>query len=553
MRKLRDLYCDYTAEIEELDKNGINEQLLQRIIFKHRFNSRYNKKLEDRYKVVKEGLPILNRKTRFDDDPINNQINNDFFGEIIDFKTGYFAGKPISYGYSKTYESEEMTGGDVGVDDAAKALSDFITLNNMYDKDLEMTKQAAICGYCGRLFYHDTDGNERVMIIPGYQTIILSSTNICEPEYAVRYFLTTDIHDNKVWKVEFYDTEKIYYYEGMLSNLQFVRSDVNLYDYCPLQGIPNNNELIGDAEKVMQAIDDYDRSISDNSNDIESFSSAYMVFENILTDDDEIEKAQKSGAIKFKTGPNGGKVYFLTKDVNDTFTENHLNRLERDIYKFSKTPNLSDESFGTASGIALKFKLLGLETKCGMFEAKVDCAGTYMFKLLASAWKKKQINIDPLQCYMEYSRNFPLDIAGEATAAQTLINTGMPKEFAWEKALSFVNGDDMEYIMQLIEDEQNSITPLGLDDEPEMTKLKGYESTLIEKTVAKVQNGELNYDEAVDIIQCGTGMSIREIESMALIKRILPKVEDDADVNTIISDTAAEIDDELKKKKKTGK
>lgn len=50
MRKLRDLYCDYTAEIEELDKNGINEQLLQRIIFKHRFNSRYNKKLEDRYK-----------------------------------------------------------------------------------------------------------------------------------------------------------------------------------------------------------------------------------------------------------------------------------------------------------------------------------------------------------------------------------------------------------------------------------------------------------------------------------------------------------------------
>lgn len=463
MRTLKDLYPDYTAEIEELDKNGIDEELLQKIIFKHRHNGKYNKQLDDRYKVVKEGLPILNRKSRFQDNEINNKINNDFFGEIIDFKTGYFAGKPISYYYSKTDESKEDTGSKEAVEEAAKALSDFITLNNMYEKDMEMTKQAAINGYCGRLFYHDPEGNERVMIVPSYQTIILSKTSICEPEYAVRYFLTTDINDNKVWKVEFYDSENIYYYQGMLSNLEFVRQDVNLYDYCPLQGIPNNSELIGDAEKVLQAIDAYDRTLSDNSNDIEAFSNAYMVYENIIADDKEIEKSQKSGAIKFRTGPNGGKVYFLTKDINDTFTENHLDRLERNIYKNSKTPNLNDETFGTASGISLKFKLLGLETKCGMFQAKVDCAGTYMFKLLASSWRKKTINIDPLQCYMDYARNFPLDVVGEAQAAQALINTGMPKEYAWEKALSFVNGDDMEYIMQLIEDEMNSATSLFSD------------------------------------------------------------------------------------------
>lgn len=467
MRTIRDLYPDYTPEIDELDKNGINEVLLQRIIYKHRYNSRYNKSLDNRYKVIKEGLPILNRKSRFDDNPINNKINNDFFGEIVDFKTGYFAGKPFSYSYSKTDESEEVTGGETAIDEASKTLSDFVTRNNMYDKDLEMTKQSAICGYCGRLFYHDLDGNERVMIIPGYQTIILSRTTICEPEYAVRYFLTTDIKDNKIWKVEFYDTENIYYFEGNLSNLQFVKQEINLYDYCPLQGIPNNNELIGDAEKVIQAINDYDRNISDNSNDIEAFSSAYMVFENIMADDKEIEKAQKSGAIKFKTGPNGGKVYYLTKDVNDTFTENHLNRLEKDIYKFSKTPNLNDETFGNASGISLKFKLLGLETKCGMFEAKCDSAAVYMFKLLASAWQKKKITIDPLQCYIEYKRNFPLDIVGEAQAAQTLINTGMPKEYAWEQALSFVNADDLEYILGLIEAQQNSIPSL-MDDDNEM-------------------------------------------------------------------------------------
>ena len=457
MRTLNDIYPDFSAEMEAMDKDGFSIELLQRIIHKHRNNSIYNKKLHDRYNVVKEGLPILNRECRFEKDTINNQINNDFFGEIIDFKTGYFAGNPFSYSYNKSEKSKEATGGESATYEAGNALHAFVTRNNMHDKDLEMTKKAATCGYCGRLFYHDLEGFERVMIIPGYQAIILSHTSICEPKYAVRYFLSKDINDNKLWKVEFYDSEYIYYCEGTLSNLTLIKQENNLFDYCPLQGIPNNDELIGDGEKVLQAIDAYDRTISDNSNDIESFANAYMVYENILASDEEIEKSQKSGAIRFKTGADGGKVYFLTKDINDVFTENHLNRLADDIYKFSKTPNMNSETFGNASGIALKFKILGLETKTAMFQAKVDCAAVYMFKLLASAWRKRRINIDPLQCDIEYVRNFPVDVLSEAQNVQTLINAGIPKEIAYEQ-LSFV--DDIDYVMELVNAEMNNIPSL---------------------------------------------------------------------------------------------
>lgn len=205
-----------------------------------------------------------------------------------------------------------------------------------------------------------------------------------------------------------------------------------------------------------------DRTISDNSNDVESFSNAYIVYENIQADEEEIRKAQHTGAIQFNTGSAGGKVYYLTKNINDAFTEHHLDRLEKNIYRFSKTPNLNDESFGNASGTALKFKLTALESKCGMFEAKVMSAGTYMFKLLASSWKKKGITVEPLQCIMEFKRNFPLDILGESQAAQALINTGMPKEVAWDKALSFI--DDIDYVMQMIEDEKNNIPSLVESD-----------------------------------------------------------------------------------------
>lgn len=460
MRTKEQTYPDFSAELEVLRANGFTVDLLEKIIHKHQANAEYNRKLYERYQALEACVPIFQRVPRFQDDgeTINNKINNDFFSEIVDFKTGYFAGKAIGYSYSRGEEAENATGGPAQVLEASRTLTDFVARNNMYDKDMELTKNAAIYGYSGRLFYIDLDGEERCMVVPGYETIILSGTCITEPEYGVRYYSTTGIDGNKQWKVEFYDEKIVRYFAGDLGSLSESKpAQKHLFDFCPLQGVPNNSEMLGDAEKVLSLIDAYDRTLSDNSNDIESFSSAYMVFENVVLDDDEMRKAQHSGAIQFYSA-DGGKVYYLTKDVNDAFTENHLNRIEDNIYRFSKTPNLNDEKFCEASGISLKFKLTGLETKCGMFQAKMTSAGSYMFKLLASSWAKKRIIVDPLQCYMDFQRNFPLDIISEAQAVQAMIASGLPKEIAYDQ-YSFV--DDLDYVMQLIDDEKNGIPSLS--------------------------------------------------------------------------------------------
>lgn len=485
VRSRAEKYPDYTAEIEALEAGGITDALLRRIINKHRYNSNYNKSLIDRYEALEDGVPIFDRSPRFDeeDDVINRKLNNDFFSEIIDFKTGYFAGNPIGYSYSDTDESQEDTGdaGDskaeqkAARDAASKVITDFVTRNNMFDIDMECTKFAAICGYAGRLFYIDEDGNERVMVVPPNECIILSkSRDITHPTYGVRYYKIKNIDDNEVVKAEFYDSTGIYYYEGSsYSNLALVNTEENVFDCCPLQGIPNNLELKGDAEKVLTLIDAYDRALSDSNNESEAFAHAYMILENIHLDEEEAKAVQKAGAIEIKTGPNGGKVYFLTKEINDAFIEHHLDRLEENIYKFSKTPNLSDEAFGTASGVSLKFKLTGLETKCGMFEAKMISAGTYMFTLLAKAWAKKTIKIDPLQVVMDFRRNIPVDVQDEASNVQALIAAGVPKQVAFAQ-LSFV--DDVEYVMQLIEEEKSKVTAPSLadddDDDDEDTPVK---------------------------------------------------------------------------------
>lgn len=475
VRNSRECYPKYNAEINAIKDNGITPKLLARIIRKHLPNSCYNRKLYKRYQVVSDGVPIFSRQPRFEDgeDAINNKVNNDFFSEIIDFKTGYFSGKPVAYSYSDTMEAKEdsadagdtLNEAEEARDTAAKALSDFVTRNNMYDVDMEVTKFATICGYSGRLLYHDTDGNERVMPVAPFETIILSETEeIAEPTFAVRYYKDKDINDSEYYTVEYYDSEKIRFFTG--KSLDTLIEDTgkaldNLYGYCPLQGVANNKELLGDAEKVLTLIDAYDRTVSDTSNEIESFANALMVFENVDITDDEIRKAQASGAIQFNTAGMDGKVYYLTKDVSGEMNENHLNRVEENIYRFSKTPNLSDEAFGTSSGVALKFKLTGLESKCGMFQAKCITANNYMFKCWAYSLSKKQIKIDPLQCVCEYKRNFPLDLLSEAQAAQAMIGAGLPKRLAFQLAFSAI--DDIDYVMQLIEDEKDGIPPFDIE------------------------------------------------------------------------------------------
>lgn len=460
MRTKLELYPDFTAEIEYINKKGVDTYIISKIIEKHLPNSIYNKKLYDRYTCVKEGVPIFGRHPRFEDtDAINNRINNDFFSEIVDFKTGYFAGVPIAYSYSNTQDAKDEIGESLR-DEAHKAISDFITRNNMYDVDMETTKYASICGYSGRLLYLD-NGIERVMPIAPYEAAILSNTDISEPKYAVRYYTTTAIDGTVYYKVAFYGPDSIKHYEGTsyygLTEL-VGKEERNMYDTCTLQGIANNKELVGDAEKVLELIDTYDRNISDASNDLESFSNAYMVIENLMLDDNDIERAQANGILQVNTGAYNGKVYFLTKDMSDTYMSNQLARIEKNIYRFSKTPNLSDEAFGTASGVALKFKLTGLEAKCGMFQAKMVSAGVYMFKALANSLAKKTIKIEPLQVIMDFSRNFPLDLLSEAQAVGQLISTGVVSKRTAISQLSFV--DDPDYELDLIEEEKNDIPSL---------------------------------------------------------------------------------------------
>lgn len=456
-RREYQLLPEFSAELEEIREKGISPQLLHHIITKHSENALYNRQLYKRYMAVQEGIPIYSREPYYEEEekPINNKVSNDFFSEIVDFKVGYFAGEPISYSYSDTDEAEATTGGKEAVDKASKALTDFITRNNMFGVDMETTKNASIYGYSGRLFYVDEEQTIRVMSVHGYETIILSNTDISEPEYAIRYYSTKNINGMEEWTAEFYDKRYRTVFKGnSTQTLEQVEQKEHLFDYCPLQGIANNKEHIGDAERVLSLIDDYDKVVSDNSNEIESFVHALLLVA-LNTKDETIRKAQKSGALIVPpVGTNGTSdpVKWVTKNINDAYTEHHLQRIEDNIYRFSRTPNLSDDTFGNATGVSLKFKLHGLETKCATFEANVMNAAQHMWRVLCSGWRRKGITVDPLQICMEFHRNFPQDDLTTAQTVQAEIAAGAPKRFAFRHLT-----DDVDWLLEELKSEQEEV------------------------------------------------------------------------------------------------
>ena len=431
----------------------LNSRVITDLIRSHAGDRQRMIDLHERYKVSTAGVPVLQRYFQ-DTRKVNNRINNDFFSDIIDIKTGYFAGEPISYMLDKVAYQDEEGNLSPKYDKHGEVITTFEKVNNLSDLDAEAAKLAAICGQAGRLLYVDGEGRERVINVPGWECIFVDDGSILEPQYAMRYYSITENGEEK-YKVEWYDDRNVTFYIGSPQGaFTQTGSQSHLFDGVPLLPLYNNEERQGDAEKVLALIDGYDNVISDINSEIEQFRLAYMAFYGYTPDEETLEAAKQTGAFGLD---NDGKIEFITKQMQGDIIESHLERLESNIYRFSQTPNFADEAFaGSQSGEARKFKMLPFENKCMLAERKFTVSLDQMFKLLATAWNKKGIDIDPDHITYQFTRNFPLDLLYEAEANSKL--KGLVSDKTRLAMLSFI--DDPENELEQMDAER----PVDLDN-----------------------------------------------------------------------------------------
>jgi len=421
---------------------------------------------------------------------VNNQINIDHFSNLIRTKTGYFIGEAITYSVDEEAKNKEVV---------EEKLKGFLRRIDAPDLDTETGKMASLCGYAARLCFINPDGEADAMNIPPWECVFLSKDgSITNPEYALRYYKTqTEKADGSfkdVMKAEFYDDVTVSYWTELTTpepapgtrdpqtvtnppqTFRFTLDPENppaehMFTGVPLIGFPNNEELQGDAEKVLTIIDAVDRTVSDVNSEIEQFRMAYMaIYGYADIDDDFMKKMKKTGCIGFSEPTD--RAEFITKVMDGTTIEAHLNRLEQMIYHISGIPDMRDAAFsGNSSGVALKFKIMPMENLCKMAENKFSAALRQMFKVVGSKWSIEQVQFNADDLTFKFKRNFPLNLLDEAQTAQAL--TGIVSQETILGTLSIVKDPKGE--MEKMKAEQVDAVNLDAELYPDLPQFNGGE------------------------------------------------------------------------------
>lgn len=421
---------------------------------------------------------ILNRK-KADKNKPNNKVVNDFFGQVIDNTVGYFLGNPVILNYTEPApDLSTKDPVDVGVDLSdledtriQDYLDDLCVDNDKDDLFIEWGKEAMIKGISHLLVYQDEESKTKFMrISPEDLIIVYENSSTKKAKYKIRlYDIDTEDTKRVTHYAEVYSAKKVELFKSVedtsgvsstreLTSYEFVEERAHIYGRIPIVTMYNNEEQMSDLEKVETLVADYDKVLSDVSNEFEAFRNAYLMLKNLTVGGEGIQKLKDEGIIEVMEN---GDVKFITKQIQTEALENHLNRLEKNIYKFSQVPDLSDENFaGNLSGIAIRFKLFGLETKCIIKERKMEKAIRELVRILQVPIKVATgKEVDMFYLKIEFTRNVPNNLT-EIVDTVTKLDGKVDKETLLS-LLPFIDNpkDVLEKMAQDAEEERKNNDP----------------------------------------------------------------------------------------------
>ena len=391
----------------KIDKDCIlTESLILDLIKKHSKEKRRLSKLQKYYN--NENTKIATRKYKNKNKP-KNRLSHPYAQYITDTAVGYLLGKPVAYATEDKNLLEAMT--------------DIFRYNDEADNNTTLAKMASIYGYAYEIMYLDKNARPRFKAIDPSELIVCYDNTLEENiVLAIRYYdevVRNNDLEETVTRLEVYTKPTENDKGEIIANGKIIRGTIRLesitledeedyyFNDIPVNVYINNDELFGDFEKVLSLIDAYDQSQSDTANDFELFTNCMLVINGELIDDEQAENLNDVNLIQFLNSDSDAK--YLIKDIQDTALENYKNRLNEDIHRFSFVPNMSDENFSNnASGIAMKFKLMGLENLIGVKEAKFKKGLMRRIELLC-AYAKMKNNSDYSYLAIEpiFTRNTP--------------------------------------------------------------------------------------------------------------------------------------------------
>ena len=350
---------------------------------------------------------ILNRT--FDDaSKPNNKVVTNIPKYITQVRTGYFSSAPMSMdSINESYISDVRT---------------ILDNNDFKHIFSQLDTYCSIYGHAFLVMYLDDNGEIRIRPQKPTEWIMVYDNSLEQkPKFAIRYYCWLDDIDNQqMYDIELWTDREIIVYEGSPMTLQEVSRRDHYFGRLPVIEFMENESRHGAYEDVINLIDAYELMLSDTANTVSYFSDCYLILEGMdQTDPEEIEQMKNNRILLI---PEGTSASFLQKNINETYNENLIKRLQEQIFVVACTPLLSDSSFSSnSSGVAIQFKLYSMEKSIQNKENIFNAGFNKMFELIKTILNIRGATYtEEDKILLTFTRSLPLDLTSLADSISKL-------------------------------------------------------------------------------------------------------------------------------------
>ena len=384
----------------------LNVELLQKMI--NRFHINVEPKL-NRYKNYYDGLQsILNKAYADPTKPCNKTVIN-YCKNIVDSYCGYLA-TPGCISYSSELEIDEVM--------------DILRYNDHQAQDAEYLLNALIYGVSAELMYMDAMSQTRFRNIDPRQCFGVYDDSLSgDLMYFVRMYKVSDWDESDLYNVDVYGDFFVKHYtmNGLNGHLTFVDEQAHYFSQCPANifYLPDEKSIF---DCILNLQDSANELLSAEIDDYSAFCDAYLVLQGVDAEADDIAAMKQNRVLIL---PEGATAQWLTKAAQDAQVENILKRIHDSIYRVAQCPDFSSETFvgGVSSGIAIKYRLTGMETRAGKIEAEMKKALQRRIEIICGIATLKLGEAVFRDIQISFKRNIPEDVSATVNLINSLKGT----------------------------------------------------------------------------------------------------------------------------------
>lgn len=371
----------------------LNAALLQKML--NRFNIEVLPQLI-KNKNYYDGKQLILSKTYADESkPCSRTVIN-YCRSICDAYTGYMA-SPSFISYTSKQDIEEIM--------------NILRYNDYNAEDAAFLLNALIYGTAAELMYIDAAAQVRFRQINPTQCFGVYDDSLTQDLlYFVRFYPVSEWDETNLYNVDVYSDSTIKHYQMSGNNgyLTFISEEPHYFSQCPANifSLPDEKSIF---ECVMTLQDAVNETITAEISDYSAFCDAYLTLIGVDAERDDIAAMKENRVLLL---PEGAAAQWLTKNANDTQVENILKRLHDSIYRVSACVDFSSENLmtGVSSGIAIRYKMSGMEHKAGVIESEMKKALQRRIEIICGIASLKMGEEVFRDITIDFKRNIPEDI-----------------------------------------------------------------------------------------------------------------------------------------------